>query len=287
MKNLFLIVLLLFCNSIFSQEYIPKNDGVQSSYDAPIALKNATIFVNPSKSIKQGTLLVYKGKITAVGKGIKIPTNAIQIDLKGKFIYPSFIDVYTSFGIEKPKKIARSSAMQYDANREGYYWNDHIRPETNSINSFKFDEKAATELVKAGFGVVNTHVPDGIVRGNGLLVALNSNASNNTRILDHNSAQYLSFQKSVKSNQVYPNSLMGKMALIRQLYLDANWYSKGGIKTKDLSIEALNKNKGLVQIFEAGKKLNVLRADKLGDEFGLQYTIVGGGDEYENVQEIK
>jgi len=52
-------------------------------------------------------------------------------------------------------------------------------------------------------------------------------------------------------------------------------------------LEAINKNKNLVQIFEAGSKQNNLRADKVGDEFGIQYVIVGGGDEYENISEIK
>ena len=30
-----------------------------------------------------------------------------------------------------------------------------------------------------------------------------------------------------------------------------------------------------------------MRADKVGDQFNIQYTIVGGGDEYERIDEIK
>jgi len=77
------------------------------------------------------------------------------------------------------------------------------------------------------------------------------------------------------------------IALLRQLYLDADWYAKGLSKTKDLSIEALNKNKGLVQIFGAESRVNALRADKIGDQFGIQYVILGGGDEYERIEAIK
>ena len=80
---------------------------------------------------------------------------------------------------------------------------------------------------------------------------------------------------------------MGSMALLRQLYLDADWYAKGLSKTKDLSIEALNRNKNLVQIFSAGSRANVLRADKVGDAHGVPYIILGGGDEYERVSDIK
>ena len=51
--------------------------------------------------------------------------------------------------------------------------------------------------------------------------------------------------------------------------------------------EALNNNKNLVQIFETGNLLDALRADKVGDEFGIQYTIVGSGDEFERIGDIK
>ena len=80
---------------------------------------------------------------------------------------------------------------------------------------------------------------------------------------------------------------MGAMALLRQTYNDASWYARGNMKNKDLALKALNSNKNLVQIFETGSLLDALRADKIGDEFDIQYTIVGSGDEFERIHEIK
>jgi len=77
------------------------------------------------------------------------------------------------------------------------------------------------------------------------------------------------------------------MALIRQVHHDADWYNKGNIEIKDLSIEAFLANKNKLNIFNAGNWLNDLRVDKLGDEFGVNYTIVGGGDEYQRIENIK
>jgi hypothetical protein len=37
--------------------------------------------------------------------------------------------------------------------------------EVNGYESFKYDQPKAEELLKAGFGVVGTHVQDGIARG--------------------------------------------------------------------------------------------------------------------------
>ena len=285
----FLILTLYFSFlNLSAQEYFPKNDGVKTSNTNYTAFTNAKIFVSPTQIIEKGTLIIKDGKVVNVGATVTIPKNALTIDLSGKSVYPSFIDIYSDFGIEKPKRQGGSRrAAQYESKRNGYYWNEHIMPETNAIDRFKFDDKKAEALRKAGFGVVNTHLQDGIIRGTGVLVSLNSQEDNSKRLLSDRSAQFLSFDKSVVHNQSYPGSLMGAMALLRQLYLDADWYAKGNVKTKDLSIEALNKNKGLVQIFEAGDKQNALRADKVGDEFGIQYVIVGEGNEYQAIDDIK
>lgn len=281
------ILTLVWSMSIAAQDYFPKNDGVTAKNTNYTAITNAKIYVTPTQVINKGTLLIKDGKVVASGTSVNIPKNAHQIDASGKSIYPSFIDMYADFGVKKPKRSTNMRSSQYDPSRTGFYWNDHVMPETNAIDHFKYDSKKAEELIKAGFGVVNTHLQDGIVRGSGTLIALNSDSDNSMRIIDAKSGQYLSFTKSVTSNQSYPSSIMGSMALLRQLYYDADWYAQGNIKTKDLSIEALNNNKSLVQIFDAGSRANALRADKVGDLFNIQYIILGGGDEYERVDEIK
>ena len=272
-----------------AQDYFPINKGVKTTNQTMVAFTNAMIYVTPEKVIKKGTLLINDGKVIAVGKSIKIPKGAQIVNASNKTIYPSFIDIYSDFGIKTPRRMGRGGfgGTQYDATRQGYYWNDHIRPETNPINDFKFDNRKAKDLINAGFGVVNTHLHDAIIRGNGLLIALDPTKSNAFRILDEKSGQFLSFNKSSKSNQRYPGSRMGAMALLRQTYLDADWYAKGNMKNTDLSLEALNTNKNLVQFFEVSNNLDAFRADKVGDEFGIQYTIVGSGEEYERIEDIK
>ena len=288
MRKLFIILILFSVLSVNAQEYFPVNTSVKTSKNTMVAFKNATIYVNSKNVIKKGTLLIKDGKVVSVGKSVRIPEGTNSIDLNGKTIYPSFIDIYSDFGIKKPKRnFSRGRRPQYDAERKGYYWNDHIRPETSSYSFFKFDSKKSKEYLKAGFGVVNTHLQDGIMRGSGLLVSLNPHSNDAYRILDDNSGQYLSFTKSVKSRQAYPTSRMGAMALLRQTYLDANWYENGKMKNKDLSLQALNKHKNETQIFETGNHIDAVRADKVGDEFGIQYTIVGSGDEFERIQDIK
>lgn len=274
--------------SLFAQDYFPKNDGVKAKNNNYTAFTNAKIYMTPTQVIEKGTLLIQNGKVVQVGKSVTIPKNAVVEDLDGKSIYPSFVDVFSNFGVKLPEKAnGGGRSAQYGPEREGFYWNDHIMPENNAINSFSYDSKKAEELRKAGFGAVNAHIQDGIARGTGILVALNDEGSEAQRILSDKSAQYFSFEKSIAKSQSYPSSLMGAMALMRQLYYDMDWYSKGNVETKDRSLEALIANKGLTQIFAAGDNGNVLRADKIGDLFGIQYAILAGGDEYERIEDIK
>ncbi len=286
--KLFALTLLLGSASLFAQDYFPKNDGVKTKNNNYTAFTNAKIYITPTQIIENGTLLIQNGKVVQVGGTISIPKNAVVEDLKGKYIYPSFIDVFSNFGVKQPEKSkSQGRSAQYGPSREGFYWNDHVMPENNAISNFTYNDKKAGELRKVGFGVVNSHIQDGIARGTGVLVTLNDQGNESKRILNDKSAQYFSFKKSIAKNQSYPTSLMGATALMRQLYYDMDWYEKGNVDTKDRALEALIENKGMMQIFAAGSNGNVLRADKIGDQFGIQYAILAGGDEYEDIQAIK
>ncbi|WAC03305.1 amidohydrolase family protein [Lacinutrix neustonica] len=285
-----LIVFSCFLCSLLSlaQEHIPKNDGVKTIHSNFTAFKNAKIHISPNQVIENGTLLIKDGKVVSVGTAVSIPKNCLVNDLSGKSIYPSFIDIYSTFGIKKIEPPSGDSkSPQYDASREGFYWNDHMRADQNALDHFEYDDKEAETLRKAGFGVVNTHIEDGIVRGTGTLIALNSEDSDAKRILSASSAQYLGTSKSKTSRQSYPNSIMGAFALLRQVNMDADWYASGNIKEKDRALEAFIANRNMVQIIEAGSKMNALRLDKIGDQVNTQYVFVGGGDEYEYIKDIK
>ena len=271
----------------FGQVYFPNNESVMSRNNNYTAIINAKIYVSSTKVFEKGTLLILKEKIVAVGNAVEIPKNSKIINVEGKSIYPSFIDMYTNFGVEKPNKVKQSdSSPQYDTKRVGYYWNENIRSENNAFDSFKYDKTKAEEFLKAGFGVIGTHQQDGIARGTGILVALN-NEDNSNQVIDQKVTNHFSFIRSVATNQAYPSSLMGVMALLRQTYLDKNWYKNGNATNKDLSLEALINNEKLPQIFATEDKLNSLRASKIAKEFGLNFILKGSGNEFERIEEIK
>jgi len=288
MRILKLILLIFISISSQAQDYFPKNDGVKQSFKNHVAVTNATVYISSTQKIEKATILLKDGKILEVGTTVSVPKNATIIDATGKTIYPSFIDLYSEFGIDKPSsKPERGSSAQYDSSREGYYWNDHIKAEYNAFENLKYDSKDAQKLRNVGFGTVISHLNDGIIAGTGTLWTLNDDENNSIRILQSKVSQHFTFSRSQFSRQSYPSSLMGSMALIRQVYHDGKWYADGNSKTKDFSLESFNANKNLLQIFNAGDKLNSLRANKIAKEFGVNYLIKGDGNEFEKIADIK
>lgn len=290
MKKVFLLLLLLVGQSaVFAQ---PNQNGVQDKRPGYYVFKNAVIHVDPATVLEDAWLLINEDKIEKVGKNFDYPKSARVIDLKGKHIYPSFVDIYSDYGLpelRRPMGGGRGNfyEMKFDSDKKGAFaYNQAIKPEVKASEVFTINAKAAEELRKIGFGSVVSHVKDGIVRGNSVLVTLNEEKDSKALVKADVSSHY-SFLKGM-STQTYPVSLMGCVALLRQTYYDADWYKKAkSLSEKNLSMEAFSANQSLPSVFQSSSFHDALRIDKLAREFGVKYIIKSGGDDYKRIDEIK
>ncbi|MBX3241178.1 MAG: amidohydrolase family protein [Chitinophagaceae bacterium] len=274
---------------LYAQKTFPVN-GVADERNTIYVLKNATVYKDAETVIPGATLVVQKDRIIDIGTNITAPAGAVIIDCSGRFILPSFVDIYSDYGIPVPQRAAGafnfSAPAQFNSNTKGAVgWNQAVRAEVDAVNIFTSDEKQAKTFRDIGFGTVLTHQKDGIVRGTGAVVTL-ANEKENLAIVKEKAAMHFSFSKGT-STQSYPGSLMGVIALLRQTYIDAEWYKNNpAAEGVNLSLKAFNENASLPQVFEANDKWGDLRADRIGDEFGKQYIIKGGGNEYQRINEI-
>ncbi|MEJ7739383.1 MAG: amidohydrolase family protein [Chitinophagaceae bacterium] len=285
---------LFFSLCVRAQSTFPVN-GVSDERHVPYAFTNATIVKDGASTLSNATLLIKDGKIVTVGTSVKLPAGTVEIDCKGKWIYPSFIDIYADYGTASPQQRPGGTFGGFNPGQQAqlstvtkgaYGWNQAIKSETDAFKVFAVDDAKAKTLRENGFGTVLSHVRDGIARGTGTLVSLATDKENMVILKDRASAHY-SFNKG-SSTQSYPSSMMGMIALLRQSYLDAQWYkNKPADEGLNLSLQAWNETQNLPQVFEANDKWNDLRADRIGDEFGMQYIIKGGGNEYQRINEIK
>ena len=288
MKRIYMLAMCLvaLCLQSNAQVTFPVN-GTTDPKHLTYVFKNAKLFTDYKTSIDSATLIIRDGLVVDAGKNLSIPKDAVVYDLKGKFIYPSLIDIFTDYGLPEVPKRKDEPNPQFLSNTKGAYgWNQAIRAEYDANKNFSADNKKAEELRKLCFGAVMTVNKDGIARGTSAFVTLGDGRDNDLVIKDRVAANY-SFEKG-SSTQDYPSSLMGAIALLRQTYLDAQWYVNGGYKKEyNISLDSWNKIQNLPQVFEAGDKQNEFRADKIGDEFGVKYIIKGSGDEYQRINEIK
>ena len=289
MKRYLLFVLCFFTafNSSGQKNNYDPHAGIKEKAEFPHAFINCTIHQNQNIIIEDGVLIIMGNRIVSVSKDIFIPKDAIIHDLKGKHVYPSFIELYSDLNIQKDATKKRSNSPQYKTSKEGpYYWNEAVRPEYNSVENISVNYEKLNPYLKKGFGLVVSHQKNGIVRGTGSLLILTKN--DKQMFLLDKAANFYSFDKG-NSNQAYPTSLMGSIALLRQFFIDSKWYSKNDMQNHpkiNLSLEAQLSNKRYPNIFILERKLDLFRADKISKESNIDFIYKGSGREYENLSEI-
>ncbi len=293
-RLVFVLALFPVSSALLAQATFPEN-GVVDPRHGTYAFTNATIVKDVATTLNNATMIIKDGKIISVGTTAKIPVGAIEVDCKGKFIYPSFIDIYADYGTSLPTPQQSGAGagggffapQQFTSNAKGPYgWNQAIKSEVDAYKVFTIDDNKAKPLREAGFGTVLSHMRDGISRGTGTVVTL-ANSKENLVMLKEKASAHFSFSKGT-STQSYPGSMMGSIALLRQSFLDAQWYKQRPTEEGvNISMQAWNDNLSLPLIFDANDKWNCLRADRIGDEFGVQYILKGGGNEYQRIKDMK
>ena len=91
------------------------------------AIKNITLYQDYKTVIPDAVLVIQNGKVLESGK-VAIPKNAVVIDGKGKFVYPSFIDLYTNIGVEKAEaKQVDSKSIYLPNTASAAAYNDAVK----------------------------------------------------------------------------------------------------------------------------------------------------------------
>lgn len=297
-KLLPLLAAFFLFSTAHAQTTFPVN-GVADPRENCFAFTHATLVKDGQTTITDATLIIRDGLIVSAGTGLTPPKDAVVIDCSGKYIYPSFVDIYSDYGMPSAEREGGGRGVaggrppfdfrapaQITSNTKGAYnWNQAIHPETDAARIFSVDEAKAKPMRDAGFGTVLSHVKDGIARGMGVVVTL-ANENENFVIVKQRASAHYSLNKGT-STQSYPSSLMGSIALLRQTYIDGQWYkSQPAHEGTNLSLQAWNEEQSLPQIFDGSDKWGDLHGDRIGDEFGVQYIIKGGENEYQRIKEI-
>ena len=271
--------------------------GIRNKTVHHLAFTHATVVVSPNETIEDATLVVNDGRVVEIGPGLAVPKGALEVDLRGKRILPGFFDLVSEYGLGQAGPAhteRRSDAPQYTSAQNGAAaWNDAIHAERNWVDAFEPDAKAAEALLARGFTAVQSGKRDGIFRGRAFVASLATGLPNDV-LLAPQALHFLSFDKG-SSEQAYPSSLMGSIALLRQTFLDAEWYGKAqAVYAQNPLQPAPETNRALAAlasyrgafVFETNEDLSLLRAARIAEEAGKEFAFLGSGFEYERLEEL-
>jgi imidazolonepropionase-like amidohydrolase len=262
------------------------------------ALTGARIVVAPGRVIESGTLVVRDGLIEAVGAAVEPPADARVWELEGLTIYPGLIDPYTV----RPWPAAAGGEGESDGDEDGQrsadpgagHPNPAIRPE-REMAAWGADAAAAGRLREAGYTTAAVAPREGLLRGWSTVVNLGDRPVRD-ELLVPRLAQNVTL--GATRSDGYPQSLMGTIALARQSFLEARWYSRAREAYRrdpaqrrpphDVSLEALEAAAAGRErvVFETEDLLGTLRAGRLAAELELDAWLVGSGEEYQRLDAV-
>ncbi|MCX6950808.1 MAG: amidohydrolase family protein, partial [Verrucomicrobia bacterium] len=286
-------------------------EGLRDASPRVHAIMGGRIVTAPGAVIERGTVVVRDGVITAVGPEaeVKVPGDARVWVAEGKTVYAGFLEPMAEVLLPAALKAVSPAADGEGARgarttpglaetlapaAAARSWNARVTPERDVAKVLVADDKGVSGLRDLGFTEAAVVPGRGIFRGESALVSLSGRAPNASLVRAH-LAQHMAFEQGGGREAGYPSSLMGSIALVRQTWLDAQWfrtaheaYAKlpaGGRAERpeaNASLEALASAAAGVQpvVMEAQDELDLLRAQKVAAEFKLKLIVRGRGTEY-------
>ena len=303
-KIYLLLLLVAFAGNSGALAQSPPVNGMRPSDVRWDAIEHATVFTSPLIKIDDATILMRNGWIETVGPSanISIPAGATIHNGRGKTVMAGFIE---------PALILNSAALAKKvASDAGAHWNSNVTPQVSTEDLPPISADVSQELRALGFTIAAAYPNSGIFRGSGAVVLLGMEP-NGTRTIGKSAGQFVSFGRSPPDARsenddedtwrvpTYPNSTMGAVALLRQTFLDARWRANSiavwnahpigndppaAAAALDAFAQAIAGKERV--LFDASTELDALRAGGLAQEFKLNASILGGGGEFRNLNEI-
>lgn len=287
-KGIALCMILLLA-SYFS--YLYSQDDLHRVF----AVKDCRIVTQAGPPIEKGTVVIRDGLIEAVGAEVVIPADAEVIDGSKLTVYPGLTDALGKSLLKLPERKFDTTKIytgEYTEEDRG------ITPEFKAFDYFEITKSVLQKYHKAGITTALVMPERGIFTGQASVFSLNGTEKNKTVILRDTC---LGIGFSVGGFTLYPSSLMGVVALLRQEFSDASYFDMQQMRwmkeMNGLVRPEFNAKYETLSDFAVGKKpviflcrnqYDILRALDLSAELKLDSFICDMGNEgFRAIPELK
>ena len=249
------------------------------------ALTGADVIIRPGERLDDATIIIRDGIIEAIGIDITIPADARLWPCDDLVVHAGFIEPAKLIDVEHTPAA-------------GTHWNATIHPQLDLAHSLDtgLSDADAKALREAGYCVVALQPATGILRGTGTITTTDE-ASRDRRQYDGMLPQNAGFDRGGWGGGG-PGSLMGAIALARQVLMDARWHAAATAAAQRNDLEAPARRDDLAAVlgaslgehpmlFETDDVKDAMRVGALADELDLDVWILGSGTEYRDLDGIR
>ncbi len=273
------------------------------------AIENVRVEVGDGTVIERATVVIENGTITAVGEDAAVPAHAWVVDGEGLTVFPGLIDALGTLpaprrpggpGAGEP---GRSGPRRRPDPDQQLPRGPEDRPQTTpwkrAADDLALDPEAVETWRKAGFTSVAARAGQGLFPGRLSLVRFGEpGADPEHQVVAPELAQMASFDTGAGFGS-YPGSLMGQIAYVRQVLLDAGHHaaSVAAFEADPAGWRRPDYDRALAPLAPAAagnerillpgsSAAEIGRALRLREEFGLNSIVYGGQEAYRLAGEL-
>lgn len=247
------------------------------------AITNARVVQAPGRVMEGATVIVRDGRIESVGRGTAVPFDADVIAGDSLWVYAGFLDALSHVAVTEPdEEEARGSQPGAPTPAQA-----GVRPERNVRTLLDASSSGIEQFRNVGFAIAHVVPEDGMLPGQGALITLAGDRPEDMLLVE-NAALRAALDPS---NNSYPGTSMGVMAVMRQLFENARrmasseaayardplGLSRPPYEPQVRALFAASRGEQPV-FFEAEDALQVHRVTRLARELGLNLVLTGVRD---------
>jgi hypothetical protein len=271
------------------------------------AIRGAKVVPVSGPILENATILISRGIISAIGKDLAIPDEAWIIEGKGLTVYPGLFDAFTDVGIvaaPAPSAGAESGggARRPPTGAAERSNGPEDRPGTtawrNAADEVSLADKRIETWRGAGFTTVVSAPKGGLIPGQAAVLDLAGERAGDL-VVKSPVAVPLALQPLGGFGSGFPDSIMGVLAYVHQLFLDTAWDTKAEAayeknprgaerprydRNSAALAEALEDH--AVVLIPANNSVQLRRSLLLVDRWNVPAVIYGGQMSYEVAGEI-
>ncbi len=245
-----------------------------------LLIKNATVYTVTARVLENADVLVEKGKIKGVGRGLSAKKAVQVIDAGGAFVFPGFIDAHCHIGMWE-------ESMGFEGS-DGNEATDPVTPHLRAIDAINPMDEAFDNALGGGVTTIATGPGSANVVGGFFCVMKTAGHRVDDMVIDPAYAMKCAFGENPKrvynGKNMTPSTRMGTASKLRELLYKAAEYQRkikaakkdeSKLPAYDMKLEAMLPvmEKKIPLKAHAHRADDIFTAIRIAKEFGVHLTL--------------